>query len=193
MERENLEIARAAYEKLSRSGRLDAAVEFLAPDVEFHMSRAFPDLEAVYRGHEGVRKLGDTAQRAVGTVHLGTRQIHRSGRPGARPQPLSGDRTRRNRRPVALRPLVDVAGRIGCEDGRLLRPRTSPRSRGDIGVEHRAPSFARGRGVSASCSRASVNAGATRKQGRSAQLQARCREILRERCPRKTWKPSDAP
>jgi ketosteroid isomerase-like protein len=59
MAQENLEIARAAYEKLSRSGRLDAAVEFLAPDVEFHMSGAFPDLDTVYRGHEGVRKLGD--------------------------------------------------------------------------------------------------------------------------------------
>jgi uncharacterized protein len=59
MSRENVELAREAYEKLSSSGRLDAALEFLAPEVELHMSGAFPDLDPVYRGYEGVRKLAD--------------------------------------------------------------------------------------------------------------------------------------
>lgn len=59
MSQANVEIARAAYQELNSSGRLDAGFEFLAPDVEFHMSGAFPDLDTVYRGHEGVRKLSD--------------------------------------------------------------------------------------------------------------------------------------
>src|SRR5437899_35307 len=59
MSQQNVEIATAAYEKVSRGGRLDAAFEFLAPEVEFHVSGAFPDLDAVYGGHEGVRRLND--------------------------------------------------------------------------------------------------------------------------------------
>ena len=38
---------------------MDASFELLAPDVEFHVSGAFPDLERVYRGHDGVRKLNE--------------------------------------------------------------------------------------------------------------------------------------
>jgi ketosteroid isomerase-like protein len=59
MSQENVEIARASYQKLNASGSLDAAYEFLSPDVEFHVSGAFPDLDAVYRGHDGVRRLND--------------------------------------------------------------------------------------------------------------------------------------
>jgi len=59
MSQENVEIARAWYEKASTTGRLEAVFENLSPEVEFHRSGAFPDLDAVYRGHEGVRKLND--------------------------------------------------------------------------------------------------------------------------------------
>jgi ketosteroid isomerase-like protein len=59
MSQENMDIARAAYRKLSASGSLGGTVEFLAPDVEFHLSGAFPDLDPVYRGHDGVQKLAD--------------------------------------------------------------------------------------------------------------------------------------
>src|SRR4029078_6208084 len=59
MSQENVEIARAWYEKASTTGRLEAVFENLSPEVEFHLSGAFPDLDAVYRGHGGHRKLNE--------------------------------------------------------------------------------------------------------------------------------------
>jgi len=35
-------------------GHLDAGLEFMDPEVELHLSGVFPDLDPVYRGHEGV-------------------------------------------------------------------------------------------------------------------------------------------
>ena len=59
MSEQNIEIVRTMYESVSAEGKLDANFEFLAPEVEFHLSGAFPDLEPMYRGHEGIRKLND--------------------------------------------------------------------------------------------------------------------------------------
>jgi ketosteroid isomerase-like protein len=59
MSHENVKIVRAMYETAISGKQLDARFEFLAPDVEFHLSGVFPDLEPVYRGHEGVRKLNE--------------------------------------------------------------------------------------------------------------------------------------
>ena len=59
MSQENLEMAKAAYRTLSTSGSLDASFEFLARQVEFHLAGAFPDLDPVYRGRDGVRKLNE--------------------------------------------------------------------------------------------------------------------------------------
>jgi uncharacterized protein len=57
MSQENVEMAEAAYRTLNASGGLDGSFEFLAPQVEFHLAGAFPDLDPVYYGHDGVRKL----------------------------------------------------------------------------------------------------------------------------------------
>jgi ketosteroid isomerase-like protein len=59
MSRENVEVVRAMYEVANAGDKLDANFEVLAPDVEFHVSGAFPDLDQVYRGHEGVKKLNE--------------------------------------------------------------------------------------------------------------------------------------
>jgi len=58
MSAENVELVRKLYEATS-AGRMDARFELLAPDVEFHVSGAFPDLERIYRGHAGVRKVDE--------------------------------------------------------------------------------------------------------------------------------------
>src|SRR4051794_9288046 len=47
------------YEATSAAGRMDANFDVLDSEVEFHLSGALPDLEPVYRGHDGVRKLND--------------------------------------------------------------------------------------------------------------------------------------
>jgi len=54
MSQENVEIVR----RMQRTAGADlaAGLPFMAPDVELHLTGVFPDLEPVYRGHEGVKK-----------------------------------------------------------------------------------------------------------------------------------------
>src|SRR5919197_765025 len=59
MSQQSVKIVQAMYEGANAGDKLDANFEVLAPDVEFHVSGAFPDLDRVYRGHEGVRELND--------------------------------------------------------------------------------------------------------------------------------------
>jgi ketosteroid isomerase-like protein len=59
MSRQNVDIVRKMYEAANAAGRLDANFDVLAPEVEFHVSGTFPDLDRVYRGHEGMRELND--------------------------------------------------------------------------------------------------------------------------------------
>ena len=55
MSQENVEVVRRMYEAANRRD-LDAYFEDVDPEIEFHLSGAFPDLEAVYRGRAGVQK-----------------------------------------------------------------------------------------------------------------------------------------
>src|SRR3954469_18791647 len=57
MSQENVEIVHMMYE--TATGKLDPDFGFVAPEVEFHLSGAFPDLDPVYRGHTGIRDLND--------------------------------------------------------------------------------------------------------------------------------------
>jgi uncharacterized protein len=59
MSQENVEMAKVAYRNLNASGSFDATFEFLAPQVEFHLAGTFPDLDPVYYGHDGVRRLNE--------------------------------------------------------------------------------------------------------------------------------------
>ena len=54
MSAENVEVVRT----LTRvaGGDLTGRLEFMAPEVELHMSGVFPDLPPVYSGHDGVRQ-----------------------------------------------------------------------------------------------------------------------------------------
>jgi hypothetical protein len=53
MSRENLEIARRAYEAFNRRD-FDAALQALDPEIEWHQITQFP-VRAVYRGHAEIR------------------------------------------------------------------------------------------------------------------------------------------
>jgi ketosteroid isomerase-like protein len=57
MSQENVEIIRTMYETASPLPL--AGLDFLAPEIEFHLSGVFPDLDPVYRGHEGIQKFVD--------------------------------------------------------------------------------------------------------------------------------------
>src|SRR6185437_1773423 len=54
MSQENLDLARRGYEAFAR-GDLDAAIEFMHPEIEAHDPRELPDA-AIYRGREAVRR-----------------------------------------------------------------------------------------------------------------------------------------
>jgi ketosteroid isomerase-like protein len=55
MSRENLELARIQAEAWNR-GDVDAVLALCHPEIEYHTSGDFLGLDAVYRGHEGLRK-----------------------------------------------------------------------------------------------------------------------------------------
>jgi len=52
---ENLELARRAYDAWNR-GDVDGVLALCHPEFEYHASGIYPDLDSVYRGHEGFRK-----------------------------------------------------------------------------------------------------------------------------------------
>lgn len=56
MSAETTKLARRAYEAFNRGG-VDAILEFLDPDVEWHMWESFARDGRVYRGHDGVREV----------------------------------------------------------------------------------------------------------------------------------------
>jgi hypothetical protein len=109
MSQENVEVVRALFE--TAGAWLDAGLEFLAPEIELHLSGAFPDLDAVYRGHEGVERFTDLFN--------------------APWEELSVDAER-------FIDLGDQAKRTGGPDGRLPGSPQSPRSRWPdaLGVMH---------------------------------------------------------
>lgn len=55
MSQKDVERLRKLYEAANR-GDVDAYFDGVSPEIEFHLSGAFPDLEPVYRGHAGVRR-----------------------------------------------------------------------------------------------------------------------------------------
>jgi len=53
---DNVEIVRRGY-KAFEEGGVEAILQFLDPDIEWHMSAAFTRAPRVYRGHDGVREV----------------------------------------------------------------------------------------------------------------------------------------
>jgi len=53
---ENVEIVRRGYKAFREAG-VEGILEFLHPDIEWHMSAAFTHEPRVYRGHDGVREV----------------------------------------------------------------------------------------------------------------------------------------
>jgi ketosteroid isomerase-like protein len=57
MSQENVDIVRAMFKTVD--GKLHGNFGLLAPEVEFHTSGAFPDLDPVYRGRDGFKMLNE--------------------------------------------------------------------------------------------------------------------------------------
>ncbi len=58
MPSQNVEMIRGLYEAANRRD-YEAYLAGLAPEIEFHLSGAFPDLDRVYRGHTGIQEFAD--------------------------------------------------------------------------------------------------------------------------------------
>jgi ketosteroid isomerase-like protein len=54
MATDNVEIARRGYRAFEQGG-VEAILEFLDPEIEWHMSAVFTNRSRVFRGHDGVR------------------------------------------------------------------------------------------------------------------------------------------
>ncbi len=58
MSQENVEVIRAGYAAWGNR-ELDALLDTMHPEVEFQTTGTFPDLEPIYRGHQGMRSFWD--------------------------------------------------------------------------------------------------------------------------------------
>src|SRR5206468_1661893 len=68
----------AGYEAWNR-GDLDAWLETLHPDVEFHTSGLFPDFDPVYRGHAGVAEFWQRLREPWEAFHIDIEQLGDEG------------------------------------------------------------------------------------------------------------------
>ncbi len=53
---DNVEIVRRGYRAFAKEG-VEGILQFLDPDIEWHMSAAFTRAPRVFRGHDGVREV----------------------------------------------------------------------------------------------------------------------------------------
>jgi ketosteroid isomerase-like protein len=74
---ENLEAVRRGYEAFNR-GDVDAVLEGVDPEVEWHVPPVLPD-PATYHGREGVRKLMQTMQDAFDDFELAVEEVREAG------------------------------------------------------------------------------------------------------------------
>jgi ketosteroid isomerase-like protein len=64
------ELVRFGYEQLWRDGDFDALLELADPDIVFTTSGAFPDLDAEYRGRDGMRRYWETIRGAFASLQM---------------------------------------------------------------------------------------------------------------------------
>jgi ketosteroid isomerase-like protein len=77
-EQDLLELARKGMAAWSR-GDLDGMLETMDERIEFHTSGAFPDLDPVYHGHEGVSKFWNDIRAPWRSLEIDIEQLHQSG------------------------------------------------------------------------------------------------------------------
>ena len=73
------ELVRFGYEQLWREGNFDALLELADPDIVFTTSGAFPDLDAEYRGRDGMRRYWRTIRGAFEYLHMDVAHVVEHG------------------------------------------------------------------------------------------------------------------
>ena len=78
MSRENVEVARRAYEAWNR-GDMDAMLATLHPDAEYVTTGVFPGLDPVYRGHDGFKKFWSDFRGAFDSLMIEVHELRDRG------------------------------------------------------------------------------------------------------------------
>jgi ketosteroid isomerase-like protein len=78
MSEENVELVRQGYEAWNR-GDLEWLLDHSTADSEFRTAQVFPDIDAVYRGQEGVREFWNTIQEPWETFQLEAERLEPIG------------------------------------------------------------------------------------------------------------------
>ncbi len=118
---DNVEIVRRGYAAFEEGG-VEAILEFLDPDIEWHMSAAFTREPRVYRGHDGVREVFRFFNEQIADLRADPHEFIEA--PGDRvivPLRMHG-RTRETGEPVAYELVQVWVGR----DGKAIRLNTYP-------------------------------------------------------------------
>lgn len=117
---ENVEIVRRGY-KAFREGGVEAILEFLDPEIEWHMSAAFTSASRIYRGHDGVREVFRFFTERIDELGADPHEFIEAGDGVIVPVRMHG-RLRETGEPVAYELVQVWTGR----DGRAIKLVTYP-------------------------------------------------------------------
>jgi ketosteroid isomerase-like protein len=117
---DNVEIVRQGYKAFERGG-VEAILEFLDPDIEWHMSAAFTHTPRVYRGHDGVREVFRFFDERIADLGADPHEFIEAGDQVIVPVRMHG-RLRETDQPVAYELVQVWLGR----DGKAIRLITYP-------------------------------------------------------------------
>jgi uncharacterized protein len=120
---DNVEIVRRGY-KAFREGGVEAILEFLDPEIEWHMSAAFTSAPRIYRGHDGVREVFRFFTERIDGLGADPHEFIEAGDRVIVPVRMHG-RLRENGEPVAYELVQVWTGR----DGKAVKLVTYPDTR----------------------------------------------------------------
>lgn len=120
MEAENAEIVRRGYRAFEERG-VEGILEFLDPEIEWHMSAVFTHTPQVFRGHDGVRDVFRFFDELIEDLGADPHEFIDAGDQVIVPVRMHG-RLRANGEPVAYELVQVWSGR----DGKAIRLVTYP-------------------------------------------------------------------
>jgi len=120
---DNVEIVRRGY-KAFREGGVEAILEFLDSEIEWHMSAAFTSAPRIYRGHDGVREVFHFFTERIAGLGADPHEFIEAGDRVIVPVRMHG-RLRETGEPVAYELVQVWTGR----DGRAIKLVTYPDTR----------------------------------------------------------------
>ena len=120
MEADNVEIVRRGYRAFEEAG-VEGILEFLDPEIEWHMSAVFTPTPRVFRGHDGVREVFRFFRELIDDLGADPHEFIDAGDRVIVPVRMHG-RLRESGEPVAYELVQVWLGR----DGKAIRLVTYP-------------------------------------------------------------------